>query len=116
MAELALNKSALTVTIPAGQSISNSVNLTLTGSVLVVLSPLAWTPANISFLVSADDVTYCDLYTAEGVEMIKSMGPHRATIVDPAVTAGAIYLKLRSGPVANPVIQTADRVFTLIVQ
>jgi len=103
-----------TVTIPAGQAVSNSVDLT-TGTLSVVISPPGWTPANLSFLISTDNVTFANLFDADGREVIKPIGPGRAVIIDPSLTTGAMYVKFRSGPSANPVTQTADRVFSLII-
>ena len=104
-----------TVTIPAGQALSSSADLTA-GNMVMLLTPADWTPANISFLISEDNITFRDLFDSDGHEIVKSMGPNRAINVDPSYTSGALYLKLLSGPRANPVAQEADRVFTIVIQ
>ena len=104
-----------TVTIPAGQALSNSADLT-TGNMVMLLTPTDWTPANISFQISEDNINFRDLYDVSGAEILKSMGTNRAINVDPGFTSGALYVRLRSGPHTNPVIQQADRVFTMIIQ
>ena len=82
----------------------------------MLLTPLDWTPANISFQVSEDNTTFRDLFDSDGHEIIKAMGPNRAINVDPSFTSGALYVKLMSGPRQNPVVQAADRVFTIVIQ
>jgi hypothetical protein len=104
-----------TVTIPAGQSVSTSANLTA-GNMVMMLTPPDWTPANVGFLVSQDNVTFKDLFDFDGNEIVKSMGASRAISVDPSYTTGSMYVKLRSGPLTNPVPQSADRVFTIVIQ
>jgi hypothetical protein len=105
---------AVTVTIPAGETESNSVDLS-TGGLMAILSPLEWTPANVSFLVSADNVSFRNMYDGHGNEVIHPMGANRSTIIDPSLTAGAIYVKIRSGPAQNPIVQADDRIFTLVI-
>ena len=105
---------SVTVTIPAGQSLSDAANLT-TGSLAMILSPPDWTPANISFLISSDNVNFRDLYDSMGAEIIRALKPNAAINVDPSLTTAALYLKLLSGPRQNPVPQEADRVFTLVL-
>jgi hypothetical protein len=112
MAEV--KKSTVTVTIPAGQSVSNSADLTA-GSLALVISPQVWDPANISFLVSDDNTNFVDLFDADGAEAIKAMAPGRGILVATALTQAAMYLKIRSGPRANPVIQSAARIFKLVI-
>src|SRR5262245_33314185 len=107
-------KSTVVVTIPAGSAVSTSADLT--GSVLTTLiAPASWTSANLSFAVSADNITFSDLFDEFGQEVLKPIGPGRAVLVDPALTQSALYIKLRSGPRANPVLQSADRAFTLLL-
>jgi hypothetical protein len=103
----------LSATILAGQSLSSSLNLT-TGSLALLMSPDAWTPANISFQISEDNVTFRDLYDGNGVEVLRPMGAARGSIIDQSLSAAALYLKIRSGPSENPVVQDADRTFVCV--
>jgi hypothetical protein len=105
---------AKTVTIPAGQAVSNAADLTA-GSLAMIIAPDAWTSANVSLLVSSDNNYFADLFDLDGTEVLRAMGPGRALLIPPALTQGALYLKLRSGPRANPVPQDADRTFTLLL-
>jgi hypothetical protein len=104
----------LTTTILAGQAVSSSVNLT-TGSLALLMSPDAWTPANISFLISEDNISFKNLFDGNGVEILRPMGAGRGFIVDQSLTAAALYLQIRSGPAANPVVQDADRTFVCVL-
>ena len=104
----------LSTTILAGQAVSASVNLT-TGSLALLMSPAAWNSANISFLISEDNVTFRDLFDGNGVEILRPMGAGRAFIIDQSLTAAALYLQIRSGPAANPVVQDADRTFVCVL-
>jgi hypothetical protein len=104
-----------TATIPAGQAVSNSIDLTA-GNLTMLMTPTDWTPANVSFLVSEDNVTFRDLYDPGGFEIVKSMGPNRAINIDTSYSSGSLYLQIRSGPANNPVIQAADRIFTAVIQ
>jgi hypothetical protein len=103
------------VTIPAGQSLSNAADLSA-GSMVMLMTPVNWTAANISFQVSEDNVLWRDLFDANGNEIVKAMGPNRAISVDPSYTAGAMWVKLMSGPRQNPVPQEQDATFTLVIQ
>jgi|SRR5215469_12098365 len=104
----------VTVTIPAGQSLSNSADLSV-GSVSYIMMPPDWTPANMSFQVSNDNINFADLYDVWGVELLRAMGAGRACMVDTSYTQAALYVKLRSGPSVNPVKQAADRTITLVL-
>ena len=104
----------VSVTIPAGQAVSSSVDLT-SKAMVTLMVPATWTPANISFLASYDDVNFYDLFDPAGVEVLKPVGPGRAVIIDPEMTQAALYVKIRSGPRAGPVIQQSDCVLNLVL-
>ena len=103
-----------TVTIPAGQAVSNAADLT-GGSLAMIIAPNDWTPANVSFQVSSDNNYFADLFDDGGGQVLRAMGANRAVLIPPALTQAALYLKLRSGPRENPVLQDADRTFTLVL-
>ena len=106
---------SIQVTIPAGQYLSDAADLS-TGSMVMFMTPLNWTPANISFQISEDNVLWRDLFDSDGHEILKSMGPNRAINVDPSYTSGALWVRLMSGPRQNPVPQDQDAVFTIVIQ
>lgn len=101
-----------TVTIAAGESLSSSANLTNYG-VGLIMAPPAWTPANLSFQISVDNVVFADLFSREGVEIVRAIRAGTAALMDPTLTQSALYLKVRSGPRSNPVNQEEDRTITL---
>jgi hypothetical protein len=104
-----------TVTIAAGTAVSTAADLSA-GNVTMLLMPSDWTPANLGFLISEDNVTYRDLHDANGMEIQKATGPNRAINVDTSFTSGALWVKVRSGSLNNPILQAADRVIVLVIQ
>ena len=85
------------------------------GSLAQLLSPNDWTPANITLQVSADALTFADLYDETGAEVVRAMGAGRAVAIDPVLTSAALYLRLRSGSSTHPVVQDADRTFVCVM-
>jgi hypothetical protein len=107
--------------IAAGQSLSESVNCN--GARLIRLAmPADWTPASLTFCLSEDGTAWFDLFnvqTATGKyqswEAVINVAPG-ATYTLPTGTGGVIsFLKLRSGTRQQPVKQTADRTFQLVL-
>jgi len=107
-------KTSKTVTIPAGESVSTSADLT-GGALAMLIFPTDWTPANVSFQVSADNLAFSDLYDSSGVEVRRNVVPGSAVIIDTSLTQAAMYMRLRSGPASQPKAQAADRVLTLVL-
>src|SRR5262245_23635350 len=105
----------ITGTIPAGQSLSGSIDASA-GNPVFVVGPVDWTPANLSFQLSADGIVFGDWFTWDGKELIKPFRAGTAWIVltDVLGTKG-IHLKLRSGSRDYPIIQEADRVFQFVI-
>jgi hypothetical protein len=106
-------KNVLVLTIPAGQSLSNSVDLT-TLAVAMITAPPDWTDANISFQVSDDNASFYDLFDAQGIQILRTFKAGRAVIVDPTMTQAALYARVRSGSAENPIEQEADRILKFI--
>src|SRR5262245_23633380 len=94
-------------TISAGQSLSNAVT-SPGGTAACIVMPAKWTPANISFQVSADGVTFADVFDA-GRELIVPCVPGTAVSLSDAITTKSVQLKIRSGARSSPVVQQADR-------
>lgn len=96
-----------TATILVGESISSAIDLSL-GSAVFVHMPLAWTPAVLSFLISADGVTYGDFVDKDTREVSINVIPgtvFRTDILPPVPG----WLKFRSGSRDGAVAQEADR-------
>jgi len=101
--------------IPAGQSISPVINCSA-GKIIQINTPKnGWDPANITFQVSPDGVTFNDFYLAEGGEVMLGCQPNRAIAVRPQNWPAGRYLKVRSGSAAFPIVQSAAREFEFVV-
>jgi hypothetical protein len=101
-------------TIPAGQSLSNALDMSA-GDAMFLYTPVAWTPAVLSFLVSPDNVMYGDLVDQSSYEVTIQIVPGTAIRVDLVPVAWG-WLKLRSGSRHRSVNQTATRVFTVSIE
>lgn len=101
-----------TATISAGQSLSESVNSS--GTLIAIIMPDDWAPANISFQISADNKDFHDLFDAFGNEITAACRAGTAMRV-PDHVESATWVKIRSGTRDNPIVQDVDRQFTLIV-
>lgn len=108
-----LTKSVVQVTIKAGEWLSTSANLT-NGALAMVFAPTTWTPANISFQVSPDNINWFDLFDTNGAELVKPISAGVAVNVETDLTQAALYLRLRSGPRLAPVPQEQDATFVLV--
>jgi hypothetical protein len=104
---------AIIVTIPAGEFISSSADLT-NSTLSMIMSPSGWTAANLSFLVSDDNTTFYDLIDDQGREILRPIKADCATLVPAVITQGAMHVRIRSGSRDGPIAQEADRVFKLI--
>jgi len=111
-------KGAVTVIVPAGQSISSNCDLTSSNLEMILVpasidgGPLG--KLNLSFQFSADGTTFYDLIHADGSEVLTPTFGGRAMDVPGEVTNGALYLRIRTGSRDNPIVQTSDRTFVLI--
>jgi len=100
--------------IAAGQSLSAVVDGT-TGEMLAITIPINWTPANLSFQVSADGNNYYDVVDDFGKEIT------RTAVAGTALTLGmesqwkGMHIKLRSGSRDWPVKQIDDVEFTVAI-
>ena len=82
-------------------------------SLVGIKYPATWTAASISFLVSFDGVTYENLLSDAGAEVVKTVTAAEYRELDSSEFKSAVWLKIRSGVIATPVAQAADRDFTL---
>jgi hypothetical protein len=104
------------VTIPAGQSLSGEVDVSAAGKMLRIITPDAWTPANLSFQVA--DVQagpYKDSCDHAGNPLLVACPPASAIVLGGILTLSEGWLKLRSGSASHPVVQGADRTFSISV-
>ena len=111
----------LTVTISAGQSLSNAVDCSQ-GKLVLIEFPAAWDGEYISLQTSADGNTWHDFHYVPSTERTYSKTVDEIIIAVPKGAASAfatgwadnlLWLRIRSGPSDGPINQTADRIFTL---
>jgi hypothetical protein len=106
-------RTLVTATIPSGQSLSNGIDLSA-GTAIFVHMPGSWTPALLSFQISADNVTYGDLVDTAAKEVSINITP--GTVVKANwIPALAGWLKIRSGSRSMPVVQSISRAFVVSV-
>lgn len=103
-------RTAQTVTIPNGASVSGTIDLTDT-SLLGFVSPDAWTTAALNLEVSDDGTNWSSAYDAFGAQIGSLASPVVASryAVDMASLLPWRYVRFRSGTAASPVAQGADR-------
>jgi hypothetical protein len=107
---------SVNIVIPAGQFLSAGVDCT-EGYLARVQMPVAWTPANLSFQISHDGVIYYDLLDLSGNEALLAVvaGSARMINIEPW-SSGIGWWKFRSGPIAHPIVQAADRTFVVTLR
>jgi hypothetical protein len=99
-------------TIQAGTAISNVVPIT-NATPYFLITPAQWTPANITFLVSAEGNNFYPMYKG-GKLWELGIPPGAAILLEEANWPKGIYMQLVSGSVTNPINQAATRTFAMI--
>src|SRR5262245_40660760 len=102
-----MNRSQLVTTtcrITSGQAVSSAVAMGGT-SLAGVQTPAAWDAANITIQVSADGVTWGDLWSPSA-EVVLTMAAARMNAASPYRMP---FMRFRSGTSGTPVNQTANR-------
>jgi hypothetical protein len=97
--------------IANGTSFSTAIDLG-DSQLSAVWMPAAWTAASVTFEVSLDGATWRNLYFGAGVLTVAAAGGAAANLTfsvarDPFI--GWRYVRIRSGTVASPVNQLAER-------
>ena len=77
--------------------------------------PIGWTPANLTFQVSSDGTAFEDLFDTTGKEVLVNVAPGTVVRLSAAWAVSPVWLKFRSGTRAAPVMQAADRIFTVAI-
>ena len=114
--------------IQAGASLSDPLDCSA-GIITRLHMPAIWTPANLTFQVSSDGTNFANLYSFDGIETMIPVVPGSAIVIavgsssasassvssriEPPDLRGVSWLKVRSGPAAWPVVQTAQRQFMI---
>ncbi len=101
--------------IASGASLSGVVDLGTYRLFGIVMDPIAWTAAAMTFQVSIDGTNFFNLFDDTGVEINWTvLAQQFVTVSQPAKWQGIRYIKVRSGTSATPVNQGAARTLTLI--
>ena len=101
-----------TLTIPAGESLSNAIDVTAqnTGIRRIVMPP-AWTDAWLTLKASNDGVTYYDVYWEDGQPFVVNVVPNTLILVHNENVLRRGFFKLQSGQSDDPTPQEEARVF-----
>ena len=106
-----------TVTISAGSSLSNPVDISGFRNIAITM-PDDWTTANLTFMVGPRDGSpdqFANLYDSAGNEVVLTAAEDR-TITDIPELAPCRWIRIRSGTNASSINQTADRELVLILK
>lgn len=105
------------VTILAGDSLSNAVDIGARGDIVRIVMPDPWGGGNLTFQISDDGVNYYDLHDASGAEITIPVRPGAIVPIGNITgqTASIEWFKIRAGSSAFPVVQDADRAFAVTV-
>src|SRR5262245_8564276 len=110
---------AVTATIPAGQSLSNSIDCTAgstSGELRGLICPDAWyTSGGVSFQASIDGTNWHDVYTSTGEEFRIAITPGALIYLFADFARTVKFLRLRSGTRGQPFNQPAARDFQVIL-
>jgi hypothetical protein len=102
-----------TVTIAAGNSLSNGVDLDGVNLVAIVM-PTAWDGTSITFQASHNGTDWFNLHDAAGNAITVTVAASRYIQLDWQRFLGIRYLRIRSGTAASPTNQTATRTLRLV--
>ena len=103
-----------TATIANGASLSDAIQID--GSAVVgVVTPAAWTAANLTLQASADDSTFSNVCDEQGNEKTVIASTSRYILLNPADFLGANSIKVRSGTSGTAVNQAAARSVIVIL-
>jgi hypothetical protein len=106
-----------TVTIAAAGSLSTALNTGASG-IAAIMVPAGWSPvANLSFQISADDISFFDVFDDTGNEIMITAKPGTAVIVDNTTWMQAVsWIKFRSGSRDTPVPQDIQQTLTVFLK
>jgi hypothetical protein len=109
--------------LPAGESLSDPIDCTGYDAAIRLIMPDEWTGgAPVTFQLSPDNTTYHNLYHVIPDKMITyevtlpRPVPGSVLTFPPGMGAYPQWVKVRSGTASVPVMQEADRTFTLVLE
>ena len=105
--------------IEAGESLSDGIDCSSGEIVRITMPSTPWGGGNLTFQISSDGNGYNDLYDARGNEitLTKPKKEGAAVIVlNEEFTKAVVWLKIRSGTAAAPVVQQERQQFAIAVR
>jgi hypothetical protein len=99
-------------TIAAGESLSNAVDCSA-GLPVRVTMPADWTPAGVSVQISSDGNFFNDCFDHTGHEIVMVVVPGTCVTIPEEWGRLMGFIKFRSGGRDNPVVQEAQRDFSI---
>jgi hypothetical protein len=100
--------------IQAGESLSDPLNIS--ALMTQIYTPLEWTPALLTFQISPDQgVTFYDYVDTDNKEVMMNIRPGAVIILPVGLSAwNNTRIKFRSGTRDFPVVQEAQRTFSVL--
>lgn len=105
----------LSAVIASGESLS-APNALGTFRLVGLIMPASWTSANLTFQISVDRENFSNFYDDLGTEVTVTAAASRYIALDPALFAGCLAIKIRSGTSGSPVNQGGDRTISLVTR
>ena len=113
----------VSLTIPAGQTMSSAVDCS-GFSILRIHIPSVWTSAPLTFQLSADGVTFRDMYHAASGPgdfasyevSVPNPVPGSVIVMPAGAGAGIAFVRFRSGNHVTQIRQPADATFELVLE
>jgi hypothetical protein len=105
-----------------GETLSDPVDCTNHSRVARIIMPTDWNPAPLSFQLSPDGTAFHDLYHVIPTDLVSFEvavpNPKAGTAITFPSGMGldVLWVKIRSGTTAAPVVQQAGRTFQLILE
>lgn len=108
-------RSSLSATITAGTSISDIVDLGVTGSAVGLLTSSTWTASGIQLEGSLAGINFYPMFDSFGAVVgVSSAAASALYTLDIVAAIPARYIRVRSGTSGAPVNQTNTTVVTVI--
>ena len=117
---MARTLSVIPAIFPAGESMSEIVNLGTTQNIVVgiAMPTESWIPAVVTLQGSPDGINFYDIYDGvPGDELAFNVAPNTMVMINPNRMRCCQAVILRSGTRKNPVPQTSGvRIFGIVVE
>lgn len=107
-------RTTATATIASSASLSGAVDLGENYMAARLTMPAAWTAASLSFQVSADGMTFNEMRDDNSELVGRAVDAGYDIALLPALWRGVRYLKIRSGTLANAIVQAGSRDIVII--